>query len=269
MSKQRPVFDMHIHTEFSPDSSTPLRAYAEVADQLSIHIGFLDHFELAFMNRQNYLNYNSLPRLLESFDNTQSQYPDTSLGLEIDFYSDQISSVAEFCDGHRKDFDYFIGTVHTIDGLAVTIREELETLITRIGLAAILRRYFDEVEGAIRSGLFDGIAHIDGVMRFVPLYNEGKNLMDYWHQRTFELGKLCVAYGIPIEINLRGLHYPWGQTHPSQLLIAQLIQEGAHFFVGSDSHKLKDFENAVPQLRKVHAYLMEQAGLELPLPLKR
>jgi len=267
MSKQLSIYDFHLHTQFSPDSSTPLEVYAQLADQLSIHIGFLDHFELAFLDRQGYLNYDRLPCLLESFDNTKRQFPSISLGLEVDFYSDHSSFVAEFCDDFRNDFDYFIGTVHTVAGLAVTTKEELDILVARIGLPTILRRYFDEVEGAIRSGLFDGIAHIDGVMRFVPLYNVGQKLMTFWEERTLELGHLCHANKVPIEINLRGLTPPWGETHPSRPLVTQLVQAGAHFFIGSDSHSIKDFEEAIPQLKEQHAYLRDCNALELPISL--
>jgi histidinol-phosphatase (PHP family) len=260
-------FDLHIHTEFSPDSKTTLDAYAQLAEALKIHIGFLDHFELAFLNSLDYLNYDTLPKLLESFDQTQARYPNVSLGLEVDYYSDHATSVAEFHDDFRKDFDYFIGTVHVIDGLAVTTQEELEVLVSRIGLPQIIRRYFDEVEAAIRSRLFDGIAHIDGVMRFVPFYSTSPSLNEFWCQRTLELGKLCQQKGVLIEINLRGLHHPWGKMHPSQSLVQELIESGAQFYVGSDSHTLSDFKKASPKLKQLHRFLREHNSLRLPASL--
>lgn len=267
MSGHPSVYDLHIHTQFSPDSSTPLDAYAQSAERLSIHIGFLDHLELAFFHRQGFLNRDNLPDLLEAFDQVHQQYLHTSLGLEVDFYSDQSSAVAEFCDEYRKDFDYLIGTVHTIDRLAVTVKEELDTLINRIGLSKCVHRYFDEVRGAIESKLFDGIAHIDGVMRFIPLYRPNDKLLESWRQRTLELGKQCQKNDILIEINLSGLDRPWRRTHPSQDLIEELVQSGAQFFVGSDSHSLKDFKNAVPHLRQFHKFLERQNGLALPMSI--
>lgn len=256
---------MHIHTEFSPDSSTPLEAYAQTAEELAIHIGFLDHLELAFLNRQGYLNFQTLPQLLETFDQIHGQYPYTSLGLEVDFYSDRQSLVAEFCDDYRKDLHYLIGTVHTIDGLAVTIKEEMDVLVSRLGLRVMVQRYFEEVERAIRSELFDGIAHIDGVMRFVPLYSNHEELDVFWQQRTLELCQLCQKTGVLIEINLRGLNYSWGRMHPPKFLIEKLVNSGAQFYVGSDSHTLQDFKDAVPHLQQLHKYLKEHSGLTLPI----
>ncbi|MFX1318486.1 MAG: histidinol-phosphatase HisJ family protein [Promethearchaeota archaeon] len=267
MSKKPSFFDLHLHTEFSPDSTIPLEAYAQLAEQLEIHVGFLDHFELAFFNRPNYLNYETLPRLLESFDQTKANYPNVSLGLEVDYYSDEASGVAEFCDDFRNDFNYLIGTVHVIGGFAITTLDELRVLVSRIGLPSTIERYFTEVEGAIRSKLFDGIAHIDGVMRFVPLYPSDTSLNEIWQRRTLELGGLCQRTGVLIEVNLRGLNHPWGKMHPSQSLIEELVQAGAHFYVGSDSHSLRDFEEAAPKLRQVHLYLREHGGFRLPASL--
>jgi len=268
MSAKPSIFDLHLHTEFSPDSTISLEAYAQLAEKLEIHAGFLDHFELAFVNRPRYLNYENLPRLLDAFDQTKANYPNVSLGLEVDYYSDNASGVAEFCDDIRNDFNYLMGTVHVIDGLAVTTLEELRVLVSRIGLPQIIERYFYEVEGAIKSKLFDGIVHIDGVMRFIPLYPTDPTLNEVWQRRTLELGKLCQRTGILIEVNLRGLNHPWGKMHPSQPLIEELVQAGAQFYVGSDSHSLSDFEEAAPRLRQVHRFLRERGGFGLPASLR-
>ncbi|MFX1566289.1 MAG: PHP domain-containing protein [Promethearchaeota archaeon] len=265
MTTKPSVFDLHIHTEYSPDSSTPMADYIHQAEQSSIHVGFLDHFELAFCNHPGYLNIEKLPELLDEFDTTQSEYPYCSLGLEVDYYSDRADKVAEFCDSYRKEFDYLIGTIHTIEDLAVTIKEELDILVTRIGLPIILERYFDEVEGAILSKLFDGIAHIDGVMRFVPFYPHDQQLIEFWQQRTLELGKLCQRQEVLIEINLRGQQQPWGRFHPSQPIITELIRSGARFYVGSDSHSLPDFKQNALKVHELHAYLINSGALGLPI----
>ncbi|MHA2314487.1 MAG: histidinol-phosphatase HisJ family protein [Candidatus Hermodarchaeia archaeon] len=261
-------YDLHVHTEFSPDSSTPLEAYAQRAKQLSIHVGFLDHFELAFLDRQDYLNPNQFPRLLEEYERVHSRYPYTSIGLEVDYYTDLAPQLAEFCDDYKNDFDYFIGVVHTVNRLAFTIVEEMDELVKKIGLREILERYFDEVESAIQSQLFTGIAHIDGVMRFLPLYLGSSEVTSLWKQRTKELGILCQNQNVLIEVNLRGLNHPWRRIHPDPQMIDELIQSGAQFFVGSDSHSLKDFENAAQQLCQMNTYLADQNALRLPESLK-
>ena len=264
MPSRLEAYDLHVHTEFSPDSTTPLESYAQCADAHSIHVGFCDHFELAFMERPDYLNHDRLIQLFERYDQVHSQYPNTSLSLEIDYYSDLASEVAEFCDTHRKDLDYLVGVVHTIDRYAVTTQEELAQLISRMDLTTILERYFDEVESAISSKLFEGLAHIDGVMRYVPLYPVSDDLEAYWEQRTLQLGRLCRKQGVLVEVNLHGLHHPWKRTHPAEPIIKELAQDGVRFYVGSDSHSLQNFQESISLLKQTHNILNERNCLQIP-----
>jgi histidinol-phosphatase (PHP family) len=264
MTNQPQYFDHHVHTNFSPDSTTPMEAYAQAANQLAIHVGFLDHFEIAFTNRPGYLNENSIPSVLETFDDVHALFPNTSLSLEIDYYSHLDTEVREFCDDYRKSFDYLIGTVHCIDGLATTIPGEMQRLVQQLGLKGVLERYFHEVEAAIHSGLFDGIAHIDSVMRFIPTYPNFQKLLQYWQKRTNALCLLCRDQHLLIEVNLQGIHYPWGQTHPSFSMVRELAKAGAKFFVGSDSHTLEDFLKAEPRVKQTIDMLRRDDAFRIP-----
>jgi histidinol-phosphatase (PHP family) len=259
------VYDLHVHTHFSPDSVEALESFAEAGQQYSVHVGYLDHFELAFQDREDYLSEDRFPQLLEEFDLVHSRYPNTSLSLEVDYYSDLSSEVAEFCDNYRQDFGYLIGTVHNVDRLAVTNPQDMSLLVQKYGLIDVMHRYFDEVETAIRSNLFDGIAHIDAVMRYAPDYPKFiRQAEEYWRNRTLELGKLCSECGLPVEINLNGLNYPWRRTHPDKEIIDSLAEFGTSFFVGSDSHRIDSFVKAVPLIRQMTKHLHERGRLWLP-----
>ncbi|MFX0168885.1 MAG: histidinol-phosphatase HisJ family protein [Candidatus Hodarchaeota archaeon] len=264
MSPIPTAFDLHVHTEYSPDALTSLEDYAQVADQLAIHVGFCDHFELAFLERQDYLNQDKLVNLFEDYDKVHSNYPHTSLSLEIDYYSNLASEVAEFCDSYRDTLDYLIGVVHTVDRLAVTDQKEMDMLVSRHNLAFILEEYFREVEAAISSQLFDGIAHIDGVMRYLPLYSDSSEFELYWQQQTQLLGRLCQKYDVKVEVNLRGLHHPWNRTHPSEHFIEEFSKMGVKFYVGSDSHSLQAFRASAPLLRRMQAFLQDRECFQLP-----
>jgi len=224
-----------------------------------------DHFELVFTSRPGYLGEEQIPDLLETFDEVHASYPNTSLGLEVDFYSDLASEVAEFCDRHRRDFSRFICAVHTLDRLAVTMREEMETLVRRYGLPGVLKRYFDEVEAAISSGLFDGIAHINGVTRFASLFSEFKQVEEFCTARTLDVGLLCCKLGVVIEVNLGGLRHPWRKTYPPLDLVDRLAEDGARFFVGSDSHTVESFVDSLPLIQELTNHLRQRGALHLPL----
>lgn len=258
------AYDLHVHTRYSSDSTAELAAYAGAAQQCSCHVGFLDHFELAFTDRPGYLREERLPSLLEEFDQVHAAYPNTSLSLEIDYYTELATEVAEFCERYHKDFDYLIGSIHTIDQLAVTVSAEFSVLVKRFGLLGTIKRYFDEVEAAIRSKLFQGIAHIDGVMRYVTAYPNAHQAEAFWQLRTRELGHLCRQQGLLVEVNLGGLRQPWGRTHPDSETIDELIGAGTHFYPSSDSHNVATFIEMVPLCRQMTDYLLARHALRLP-----
>lgn len=258
------VYDLHVHTRFSADSIVPMEIYAQKGQQLSCHVGFLDHFEYAFTSRPDYLNEDKLVQLLDEFDRVHAAYPNTSLGLEVDYFIDLKSEIAEFCDDHRKDFDYLIGAFHIIDRLAVTESKEMNMLVRKFGLLGILERYFKGMETAIKSKLFDGVAHLDVVMRFASAYPDFPKVKNFWQNRTQELGLLCQKTRVLVEVNVGGLYQPWGRIYPSRDIIDQLLDAGTHFFIGSDSHTLEGFLNAVPIIREMAEYLRQRDGLCLP-----
>jgi HisJ family histidinol phosphate phosphatase len=264
VSSKSLVYDLHIHTNFSPDSNVPMEAYAQKGQQLSCHVGFLDHFEYAFTSRPDYLNEDRLVLLLEAFDRVHTSYPNTSLGLEVDFFLDLQSELAEFCDDHKRDFDYFIGAFHVIDRLAVTESKEMGILVRKFGLLTVLKRYFEGMEVAIKSKLFDGMAHLDVVMRFASAYPNFPKVKQLWQNQTQELGLLCKENGVLVEVNVGGLNQPWKHTYPSRDMVDQLLDAGTRFFVGSDSHTLEAFLNMIPEVREITEYLRKRDGFSLP-----
>lgn len=258
------VYDLHVHTKFSPDSTEPMETYAQKGQQLSCHIGFLDHFEYAFTSHPNHLTEKRIVLLLEEFDRVHAAYPNTSLGLEVDYFIDLKSEIAEFCDDHRNDFDYLIGAFHVIGRLAVTESKEMNVLVKKHGLFDVLKRYFKGMETVIQSKLFDGIAHLDVVMRFANAYPDLPKVQQFWQKRTKEIGLLCKKTGVLVEANVGGLYQPWGRSYPNREIIDQLLDAGTSFFIGSDSHTLEAFINAAPIVREMTEYLKQRDGLCLP-----
>ncbi|MFX1562369.1 MAG: histidinol-phosphatase HisJ family protein [Promethearchaeota archaeon] len=268
MSLTPRIHDLHVHTGFSPDSTTQMEAYAQEGHQHLCHIGFLDHFEYAFMNRPNHLNEDNMAILLEEFDRVHASYPNTSLGLEVDFFVDLQSEIAEFCDNHRKDFDYLIGALHVIGRLAVTYQKEMKLLVKNFGLLGVLKRYFEGMEILIKSKLFDGVAHLDVAMRYANAYPITPKVKQLWQSKTQELGFLCKTTGLPVEVNVGGLFQPWGLTYPSLNVIDKLLDAGTRFFIGSDSHSIESFQRALPKVQEMTEYLRQRDGLCLPSSLE-
>ena len=67
-----------------------------------------------------------------------------------------------------------------------------------------------------------------------------------------ELGRLCIKNKIQIEYNLSGTKFPIGRTFPSKGVVINLLNEGATFFVGSDSHSVEYFTKQIPKVKKAY-----------------
>ncbi|MFX0175290.1 MAG: hypothetical protein ACFE85_03555, partial [Candidatus Hodarchaeota archaeon] len=120
----------------------------------------------------------------------------------------------------------------------------------------IIDEYFDVSKKMIDSKIFKNICHIDTIFRYI-----NKNDItpvddcDISEERVLELGRMCIKNNIKIEYNLSGLRFPINRPFPSKNIASQLRKEGAKFFIGSDSHSVKFFEEIIPEVKKAYEFL--------------
>ncbi len=240
--------DYHVHTRYSPDvKEGSFRDYCVIAEKEGIHIGFLDHFKIWKLNDPTYpLSREKIPQYLEEFDNVKSEFADTSLGLEVDYYPEKLGALEEFLEDHRGEFDRFIGAVHIVFDEVASTLEGLKTLTMNYPLEKICEEYLRMVEKAVESRLFDGIAHLDGIYRWIrrtnlsPVVDEGELL---------ELGRLCKRRGVMVELNIRS------DSFPLKRILRRLLDENTVFFVGSDSHSPEEFSRALYRIKEANKLL--------------
>lgn len=258
--KPYPIADMHLHTHYSGD--VPLgwasfRDYCQLGEQYIIHVGFLDHFEIPeFLRNPKYALFgeNGMMKYLEEFEMAHTEFPNSSLGLEVDYYPEFESELGEFIDIYRPEFDRFIGSLHVIDGKAITIRKECKQILEKYRFTELRAIYFRKLEAAIESDLFDGIAHIDVLYRFMnDLFDLG-SLKDH-DSEVLRLGKLCKERDLTIELNISGFDHSVKRPYPALDIVKTLHKYGATFFVGSDSHLPRHFSKRIEMVRKMNQFL--------------
>jgi histidinol-phosphatase (PHP family) len=161
------------------------------------------------------------------------------LGLEVDYVP-----------GHEEEtrallapypWDYLLGSVHFIDGLAVDGEPRLHD---ELGVEGAWRCYFDRLADAARSGLFDSLSHPDLVKVF------GDRAPD------FDYGPIADAIaesGVAVEVSTAGLRKPVGELYPHPDLLAACRVRGVPVTTGSDAHSPDvvgcDFDRARELLR--------------------
>ena len=82
-------------------------------------------------------------------------------GLEICYFQEQEALVSEL----TKDcgFDFLLGSIHFVDGLAFDLKPELWE---GVDVDGVYRRYFADSVSLAKSRLFDGIGHPDTIKLF-------------------------------------------------------------------------------------------------------
>jgi len=154
------------------------------------------------------------------------------LGLEVDWVPDRADELAEVLEPYP--WDYLIGSVHWIGGLAVDQKPGLWAGST---VEEVWALYARELEAAARSGHFDVLAHPDLVKIF------GDRVEWDWQPSIDALD------GVALEVSTAGLHKPVGELYPD----ASLLRGAKRITLASDAHRAedvgRDFEAAVEHAR--------------------
>ncbi|HMF31880.1 MAG TPA: hypothetical protein VKK79_10715 [Candidatus Lokiarchaeia archaeon] len=251
--------DHHVHTHWSLDNlqGPTFEDYIPIAEAEGIHLTFLEHLQIARFYEANPLRPDTLPQFLEAFDAAKTQYPNMSVGFEVDYYPDREEELGEFLDNCQGDIDWVVGTVHELPMVPLhpfTIADDLRFMLKKHSFAEIVDQYFSVEQQMVESGLFAAIAHPDVIFRFcgdtVPPDFDVPN-----DPRLIELGNLCRQRMIQVEFNIRGLHYPCQRPFPCVEVAQLFLSQGIKMWVGSDSHSVADFAEQVPCILKANEFV--------------
>jgi histidinol-phosphatase (PHP family) len=160
------------------------------------------------------------------------------LGLEVDYVPGREDELRELLAPYP--WDYLLGSVHYIGDLAV---DSEPRLLDAVGVEEAWRRYFERLEAAARSGLFDSLSHPD----LVKIYGE-RAATDY--------GRVTDAIaeaGVAVEVSTAGLRKPVGELYPHPDFLAACRERNVPATLGSDAHEPalvgRDFDRALDLLR--------------------
>jgi histidinol-phosphatase (PHP family) len=230
--------DNHLHTRLCGHAVGEISAYLDRAAALGIReVGFADHFPLYFLPPDKMIpdyamNNSDLPAYINMVKENAALSPvSVKLGIE-----------ADYVPGHEKElesllapyqFDFVTGSVHFIDGWGFDNPAELEGYSSR-DIDGIYVRYFDLIQQAALTGLFDIMSHPDLVKKFNfrptrdlrPLYEETA--------RAFKSAGVCV------EVNTAGLRYPAKEIYPGPELLEVFYKHDLPVTIGSDAHHPED-----------------------------
>jgi histidinol-phosphatase (PHP family) len=223
------ILDYHMHLR-APDESLDhtveaVERFVEAAAERGVdEIGFTEHVYYFEQTRSLW----SIPYQVERCRYDLDEYVDgivaaksrglpVKLGLEVDHQpgtADEMDRILE-----PYPWDYLIGSVHYVDGLAV---DQEPGLVETVGPEEAWRRYFDWLVDAARR--FDVLAHPD-LVKFI-----GPELDWDWTSLVAALDGAC------LEVSSAGLHKPHGKLYPSLGLLAAGKARGMPITTASDAH---------------------------------
>ena len=180
-----------------------------------------------------------LESYVDAIEQAQARGLPVKLGLEVDYVPGREDETRALLAPYP--WDYLLGSVHFIDGLAVDGEPGLHD---ELGVEEAWRRYFDTLARAAHSGLFDSLSHPDLVKVL------GHRAPD------FDYGPIADAIaesGVAVEVSTAGLRKPVGELYPHPDFLAACRTRGVPVTTGSDAHSPdvvgRDFDRARELLR--------------------
>ena len=226
--------DVHLHTLLSPDSSVPVDVYPALAIALGMpRIAITDHLD--FDPREPGTTLTSHERRVEVIEELRRRFGDKIeilLGVEITYERAYERDIRDHLKRHR--YDLTIGSVHP--GIDSPFKRS-RTAVFAGSDANVTAPYFDEVLGAVESGLFDILGHADYVRKYVyphiptDRFEAAPELYEPFLQAL-------VKTGTALEINSSGWRQRTGVCYPLPQAVARYREIGGRFVVsGSDAHE--------------------------------
>ncbi|WP_442602045.1 histidinol-phosphatase HisJ [Paenibacillus sp. KN14-4R] len=229
--------DYHTHHERCGHAVGTLEQYVERGIAIGLtQLGLSDHMPLLHVDPAAYLPemamaMEELPRYVEEALRLKDKYKDQieiRVGLEGDYiegYEEQIEQIIK-----AYPWDYVIGSVHFLGKWDVSDFRQLDEWNNR-DVNTVYRQYYDAVQKAAASGLYDFLGHIDMIKRFGYKSTEDMGSLE---RETLDIIK---AHDVAIELNASGLRHQAQSMYPSREMLEYAYQIGIPVTIGSDAHQ--------------------------------
>lgn len=288
--------DYHVHPDYSIDASpTKMRDYCHRALELGlVEICFTTHIELDPARREidNFVLFKGkkhpvrdltwLDGYFSEINRAQEEFEAAGLkvkaGLEIGYDRGLEKDIEKIVNNYP--FDFVMGAIHCLNHIAISSMKESPRYFSSRSLAEMRDDYFATLEEAVKTGLFDCLAHVDLYSRY-GIRHYGPGVLTI-HRGVIEpIFRDMARRGMGLEINTSSRRRRLKEFHPSREIISLAAEAGVKIFtVGSDAHSpselgdhiedalalLEDFNlcNHVYTRRRAAPCLNKASGKSLP-----
>jgi histidinol-phosphatase (PHP family) len=232
--------DSHLHTDLSPDADVPIDLYAAAAADRGIaEIAITDHVDFdPRYPAYAFADFGTRERVVRDAAERWGDRVAIRFGCELTYERRYEDDVREHLARHRYDFT--IGSVH-VGPHSPYSTDRIAGFVQGRSLAEIVRPYFEDVEAAARSALFDTLGHLDFVKRYVMPHRTPRDFAAA--PELYEpILRALIESGTALEVNTSGLRQAPGETYPAAPVVARFRELGGRAVTaGSDAHRADAF----------------------------
>jgi histidinol-phosphatase (PHP family) len=228
--------DYHVHTPLCHHAKGWPIDFARRATELGLaELGFADHNPMPEQFDSWRMSLADLPRYLDSVAEARAAFPalPIRLGLECDFIAGRESWIEKLAA--LADWDFFIGSVHYLPGADWAVDDPQYIARFRgTDIEEIWAAYWRAYEQAIRSQLFDFVAHPDLPKKFG--FRPAGDLRRFYEPAIAALAETGTAF----EINTAGLRKDCRELYPAREFLELAHAAGVPLLINSDAHAVAE-----------------------------
>ncbi|MDP3916397.1 MAG: histidinol-phosphatase HisJ family protein [Bacteroidota bacterium] len=239
------IVDYHMHSILS-DGKDSYEEMVRVAISKGLdEIGFSDHVCIKPVDWA--ISLIDIPVMTEQIMDLKIKYKNQikiRYGIEMDYFPGSEKELKELIES--LPIDYVIGSVHFIGDWNF---DTDQSLYGKWPNDQVYGEYFELIQQAAASGLFDIIGHLDIIKKFriYPESNQSKLFED-----TIRIIK---KHDIVVELNTGGIDRPCADYTPGSKLLEMCYRHNVPVTLSSDAHKAEQiarhFESAVELLTQI------------------
>ncbi|NMO97197.1 histidinol-phosphatase HisJ [Paenibacillus lemnae] len=233
--------DYHTHHARCGHAIGQLEEYVKRGIEIGLdHLGLSDHMPLIHIKPEEYypemaMSMDELPRYVEECLLLKERYKgqiEIRMGLEGDYIEGYEMEIEKIIQDYP--WDYVIGSVHFLGKWDITDYRQTHGWEDREPIA-VYRRYYDAVQKAAETGLYDIMGHLDVIKRFG--FKPGPEHADeVIHLENTALAAVRKS-GSVMELNASGLSKDCKEMFPSRRMVEEAIALGIPLTLGSDAHQ--------------------------------
>ncbi|MCE9610867.1 MAG: histidinol-phosphatase [Chthoniobacter sp.] len=227
--------DYHVHTPLCHHATGWPTEFARRAVELGLgELGFADHNPMPAPFDDWRMLREDLPHYFEEVEKARAQFPQLTirLGLECDFLDGREGWIEELRG--LGEWDYFIGSVHYLPDGAEVDNPKYVSRYRDGDVDEIWTTYWQTYGRAVRSGLFDFMAHPDLPKKFG--YRPEGDLRRFYEPAVAALAET----GTPFEINTAGWRKDCQEQYPARDFLALALAAQVPLLINSDAHAVAE-----------------------------